>query len=95
MNYTVPRNGVTQSWRACAGPKLECPDCGVQGHCVVERARPARFRRNACRKHDLAKAGTVFASSKLPLRLWFEAMSALVPSLNLSVACIQTFVDGR
>ena len=21
MNYTGPRNGVTQSWRACAGPK--------------------------------------------------------------------------
>ena len=88
MNYTGPRNGVTQSWRACAGG-FECPDCGVQGHCVVKRGARLLFQCNACRKQTSVKAGTIFASSKLPLRLWFKAMYLVtqskkgIPSIEL------------
>ena len=59
---------------------FECPDCGVQGHCVVKRGARLLFQCNACRKQTSVKAGTIFASSKLPLRLWFKAMYLVTQS---------------
>ena len=57
-----------------------CPDCGGQGHCVVKRDARQLFQCNACRKQTSVKAGTIFASSKLPLRLWFKAMYLVTQS---------------
>jgi hypothetical protein len=47
---------------------------------VVKRGARQLFQCNACRKQTSMKAGTIFASSKLPLRLWFRAMYLLTQS---------------
>ena len=51
-----------------------CPDCRGHNHCVVSRQARRLFQCNACRKQTSVKAGTIFASSKLPLRTWFKAI---------------------
>ena len=48
---------------------FECPDCREHGHCLVNRGARRLFQCNACRKQTSVKAGTIFASSKLPLRI--------------------------
>lgn len=76
------------AWRWPEG--FACPDCGGKAHCVVTRGTRKLFQCNACRKQTSVRAGTLFASSKLPLRLWFAAMYHLtqtkqgVSSLELS-----------
>jgi transposase-like protein len=59
-------------WRWPQG--FECPDCGGREHCIVRRGARSLYQCNACRKQTSVKAGTIFASSKLPLRVWFKAM---------------------
>jgi ribosomal protein L37AE/L43A len=59
-------------WRWPEG--FECPDCGGRAHRVVKRGSRTLYQCNACRKQTSVKAGTVFAASKLPLRLWFKGM---------------------
>ena len=64
-----------------AGPMVSiCPDCGAGGHCIVKRGARRLFQCNACRKQTSVKAGTIFASSKLPLRLWFKAIYLVTQS---------------
>ena len=65
-------------WRWPEG--FECPDCGGKAHCVVKRGTRKLFQCNVCRKQTSVRAGTIFASSKLPLRLWFKAMYHLTQS---------------
>jgi len=60
------------NWRWPNG--FECPDCGGKAHCVVTRGMRKLFQCGACRKQTSVRAGTIFAASKLPLRLWFSAM---------------------
>lgn len=75
-------------WRWPDG--FECPDCGGKAHCIVKRGTRKLFQCSACRKQTSVRAGTIFAASKLPLRLWFAAMYHLtqtkqgVSSLELS-----------
>ena len=57
-----------------------CPECGAGGHCIVKRGARHLFQCNACRKQTSVKAGTIFASSKLPLRLWFKAIYLVTQS---------------
>lgn len=59
---------------------FECPDCGGSAHCVVRRGARKLFQCNACRKQTSVRAGTVFAASKLALRLWFKAIYLLTQS---------------
>jgi len=59
---------------------FECPDCGGRGHCVVERGARRLFQCNACRKQTSVKAGTIFASSKLLLWVWFKAIYRVTQS---------------
>jgi len=66
------------AWRWPEG--FECPDCGGKAHCVVKRGARKLFQCDACRKQTSVRAGTIFASSKLPLRLWFKAMYHLTQS---------------
>ena len=66
------------AWRWPAG--FECPDCGGKAHCVVERGARKLFQCNACRKQTSVRAGTIFPSSKLPLRVWFKAMYQVTQS---------------
>src|SRR5208282_2273436 len=59
---------------------FECPARSGQGHCVVKRGARQLFQCNACRKQTSVKAGTIFASSKVPLRLWFKTMYLVTQS---------------
>ena len=52
-------------WRWPNG--FECPGCNGAAHCLVTRGARRLFQCNACRKQTSVKAGTIFASSKLPL----------------------------
>ena len=65
-------------WRWPEG--FTCPDCEGRAHCIVKRGARILYQCNACRKQTSVKAGTIFASSKLPLRLWFKAMYLLTQS---------------
>lgn len=59
---------------------FECPECGGQRYCIVKRGTRPLFQCNACRKQTSVKAGTVFDSSKVSLRLWFKAIYHLTQS---------------
>ena len=49
-----------------------CPACGGREHSMV--ATRGLFQCTACRRQTSPIAGTIFASTKLPLRTWFRAM---------------------
>jgi transposase-like protein len=60
-----------------------CPrsiQCKGADHRVVARGARRLFQCNACRRQTSVKAGTIFASSKLPLRLWFKAIYLVTQS---------------
>src|SRR5208283_687519 len=65
-------------WRWPNG--FECPGCNGANHCVVTRGARRLFQCNACRKQTSVKAGTIFASSKLPLRIWFKTIYLVTQS---------------
>ena len=65
-------------WRWPEG--FQCPGCEGRAHCIVKRGARILYQCNACRKQTSVKAGTIFASSKLPLRLWFKTMYLLTQS---------------
>jgi transposase-like protein len=65
-------------WRWPGG--FECPDCCGRAHCIVKRGTRILYQCNGCRKQTSVKAGTIFASSKLPLHLWFRAMYLMTQS---------------
>ncbi len=49
-----------------------CPGCGGQDHCVIKTR--ALYQCTSCRRQTSLIAGTIFASTKVPLRTWFRAM---------------------
>ena len=49
-----------------------CPACGSRAHCELEKR--ALWQCNACRTQTSLTAGTIFASTKLDLSVWFRAM---------------------
>ena len=57
-----------------------CPECGHSGHCVVKSRR--LFQCNACGRQTSIAVGTVFASSKLPLTVWFLAIDLITQAKN-------------
>lgn len=58
------------SWRWPEG--FVCPACGGFAHCELEKR--ALWQCNACRTQTSLTAGTLFASTKLDLAVWFRAM---------------------
>ena len=73
--YGTEEQCHARAGRACAGLMASnVPIAAVNGHCVVKRGARQLFQCNACRKQTSVKAGTIFASSKLPLRLWFKTI---------------------
>lgn len=66
------------AWRWPDG--FACPRCGGRAHCIVKRGRRSLYQCNACRRQTSITAGTIFASSKLPLRLWFKAIYLVTQS---------------
>jgi len=63
-------------WRWPKG--FECPICGERRHSEV-RSRQL-FQCSTCRRQTSLTAGTIFAATKLPLRVWFRAMYHLTQS---------------
>lgn len=63
-------------WRWPAG--FVCPACGGREHSVVQTR--ALCQCTACRRQTSLTAGTIFASTKVPLRTWFRAMYHLTQS---------------
>ena len=51
---------------------FECPVCGGRQYCVV--ATRDLYQCTKCRRQTSPIAGTIFASTHLPLRLWFRAI---------------------
>ena len=63
-------------WRWSEG--FECPVCGERQHSEVKSR--LLFQCTACRRQTSLTAGTMFAATKLPLRLWFRALYHLTQS---------------
>ena len=57
---------------------FECPACGGTQHSVVKTRD--LYQCSACRRQTSPIAGTIFASTKVPLRLWFRAIYHLTQS---------------
>ena len=57
---------------------FECPACSGRAYSEVTTRR--LFQCSACRLQTSLTAGTIFASTHLPLRLWFRAMYHLTQS---------------
>ena len=71
----MPRGGV----RLALAARLRLPGLRRhQHHCVVKTR--GLFQCSACRRQTSLIAGTIFASTKLPLRIWFRAMYHLTQS---------------
>lgn len=64
------------AWRWPHG--FECPVCGGRQYSEVKSR--LLFQCTACRRQTSVSAGTIFASTKLPLRLWFRALYHLTQS---------------
>jgi transposase-like protein len=63
-------------WRWPSG--FECPVCGGTQHSEVTSRRLLQC--SGCRRQTSLTAGTIFAATKLPLRLWFRALYHLTQS---------------
>src|SRR5512144_176740 len=64
------------AWRWPHG--FVCPGCGGQHHCVIKTR--GLYQCTSCRRQTSLIAGTIFASTKVPLRTWFRAMYQLTQS---------------
>lgn len=51
-----------------------CPYCVSANVAVVKDAKPMPYRCRDCRKHFSVKTGTVMQSSKIPIRVWLQAI---------------------
>lgn len=60
------------SWRWPEG--FICPACGSMRSCIVKQEGRALHQCNACRTQTSLTSGTIFASTKLELTVWFRAM---------------------
>jgi transposase-like protein len=65
-----------------------CPHCGGQKHSLVHRGGEKWWQCSACRKQTSLTAGTIFESTRLPLRLWFLGIYHLTQPKN-NVAALE------
>lgn len=70
-------------WRWPNG--FECPVCGHNRHCTLKSRKV--FQCNKCRSQISVTAGTIFDSSKLPLKTWFLGIYFITQS-KVSVAAL-------
>jgi transposase-like protein len=59
-----------------------CPRCAGSGHSEFRRAGRLYLQCDGCRYQCSLLAGTIFASSKLPLPTWFLAMHLITQAKN-------------
>ncbi len=57
---------------------FQCPVCHGRAHCVI-RTRTV-YQCDACRSQTSLTAGTIFANTKLELKVWFQAMYHMTQS---------------
>ena len=57
-------------WRWPEG--FACPICGERRHSAIKSRQ--LFQCSGCRRQTSLTAGTIFAATKLPLRIWFRAI---------------------
>ena len=67
---------VVVAWRWPKG--FECPVCGR--HTYSEVKTRGLYQCSACRRQTSLIAGTIFASTKVPLQTWFRAMYHMTQS---------------
>jgi ISXO2-like transposase domain/Transposase zinc-ribbon domain len=65
-------------WRWPQG--FRCPECGYEGYCGLHSRRLLQCHR--CHQQTSLTSGTIFAATKLPLRVWFLAMYLLSQAKN-------------
>ena len=65
-----------------------CPECGEHRHSLVHRGGQKLWQCSACRKQTSLTAGTIFESTRLPLRLWFLGIYHLTQPKN-SVSALE------
>src|SRR5215475_6113184 len=65
-------------WRWPDG--FRCPECGYGGACWLESRKLLQCHR--CHRQSSLTSGTIFAATKLPLRVWFLAMYLLSQAKN-------------
>lgn len=65
------------AWRWPQG--FVCPECGHEGHCVLERGL---YQCHRCRRQTSLTAGTLLAGTKLPLTKWLLGIYLLTQSKN-------------
>ena len=53
---------------------FKCPKCGRSEHCTYHRDAVTVFQCGICRTQTTLTEGTIFHSTKLPLRKWFQAI---------------------
>lgn len=64
---------------------FRCPACGDPRHSEFERGERTYWQCSRCRRQSTVICGTIFQSTKLPLRRWFLAMHLLTQAkTNLS-----------
>jgi transposase-like protein len=51
-----------------------CPACSSASFCRVMHGRVKTFQCNRCHKQVTLTGGTIFHSTKLPLKIWFQAI---------------------
>ena len=61
------------------GEKFACPFCA--GH-EAWKIRRGNFKCKKCRRDTSATTGTTFQDSRLPLRIWFQAIWCVVSEKN-------------
>ena len=74
----VKCRAVLFAWRWPEG--FVCPACGAMRHCMVKQEGRDLHQCHACRTQTSLTAGTIFASTKLPLTVWFRAMYLITQS---------------
>jgi transposase-like protein len=61
---------------------FSCPACGASEHSSFRRAGLQYWQCSACRHQTSVLSGTLFESTKLPLRRWFQAMYLMTQAKN-------------
>jgi transposase-like protein len=67
---------------------FRCPACGERGRSRFRRGSQIYYQCSACRHQTTLAAGTLFASTKLPLRKWMLALY-LLTSTKTNLAALE------
>lgn len=76
---------AVRQWRWPGG--FRCPRCDHAGHCLLRTRAVLQCHR--CRRQTSITSGTLFGSSKLPLRTWFLAMYLLTRKAGVSALALR------